>query len=193
MSLGIKTTAEHYTHHCPSLRSYESGMDRNDTMKSETCAAHKLPLELVNAIIDDFLHSDRPALQACGLTCRAWYPPSRAPLFRRIELRQQKQYTAFKNLLERSPHLGHHVKTLCAFYANAADIECLASTADRLGRVRDLMLLRNDENTASPPISFAQIGPVTRLTILGSFKSMPDDITALAGYLALFPSLKESH
>lgn len=70
-----------------------------------------IPHELSDYIVD-FLHGDRRALMACGLTCRSWYPAARYHLYSRIYLSSPAACRILLQLLDGSPYLGQFTRYL---------------------------------------------------------------------------------
>jgi hypothetical protein len=68
------------------------------------------PLELCEAIIDQ-LHSDKPSLRACSLTCNAWVPRSRYHLLHYIGL-YPFNVQNFLDILSSTASPGSYVRTL---------------------------------------------------------------------------------
>ena len=80
-----------------------------------------LPNEVQDRILD-FLHDDKPTLEACALVCRAWVPTSRFHLFRQIQLYPDTADTAMA--IFRNPHCTirscFHVEAWANFNSSAA-------------------------------------------------------------------------
>lgn len=72
---------------------------------------HCLPYEIWEGIID-WLLSDRQALRACAVTCRAWYYPCMINIMHTIILSRRAQLDCLRALLVAKPYLAGFVHTL---------------------------------------------------------------------------------
>ncbi|EMD32799.1 hypothetical protein CERSUDRAFT_77176 [Gelatoporia subvermispora B] len=130
-----------------------------------------LPPELTDRIID-FLHDDLGGLHNCSLTCRSWVAAARLHLFHTVKLDTARKYHTFDQILLLSPHLGLYVRNLTLDMSPQPPSPAFISITSRLGAVTTLRLQGWVKHIHQE--AFAAIGPVTDLTILGSFSELWD-------------------
>jgi len=70
-----------------------------------------IPPELRDEVIDQ-LQTDRAALKACSLTCRAWLSRARYHLFRTVLIDPGHSGNAFRRLMQSSPNITTYIQEL---------------------------------------------------------------------------------
>ncbi|KZT05514.1 uncharacterized protein LAESUDRAFT_607097, partial [Laetiporus sulphureus 93-53] len=65
----------------------------------------QLPIEVWENVVNH-PWDDQRALKRCGLVCRAWYPPRRFHLHRRITIWSAKGVKAYATVLKQTPELS---------------------------------------------------------------------------------------
>ncbi|OCH86434.1 hypothetical protein OBBRIDRAFT_797191 [Obba rivulosa] len=136
--------------------------------------------EILHAIFGH-LEDDARSLWNCALTCRYWLPVSRDHLFQTIDL-SSRRTARFAALLQRSPHLGQHVKRFSVVILSETDARYVSLIAPSLGSVSRLCLhyqahslfdkgpdVSSEDGVPLPaPCNLAAIGPVQELQISGN-------------------------
>ncbi|EMD34935.1 hypothetical protein CERSUDRAFT_96848 [Gelatoporia subvermispora B] len=164
--------------------SFANPMHNISAMASRSPAS-KLPPELINMIVRS---GDFWTQMACGLVAKKWYPPSRADLFKHALLYGPK-LISYKNLLDRSPHLGHYVREVgIVGIESAYHVSCLLSIVKHINNAERLELIFNTQ----PPLraaEFTNIGPVKELHLecASLIEGDEENLLAIAEYLETFP------
>ncbi|EMD34931.1 hypothetical protein CERSUDRAFT_75267 [Gelatoporia subvermispora B] len=128
-------------------------------------------------------------LKVCGLVARKWYLPSRIHLFERAFL-DDERISAFKDLLDQSPHLGHYIRKITLSTESADHLSCIPSIIKYVDNAEELHL-----TCITKPFpraaAFAKIGPVKYLHIYHGrlIEGDTEDLLAIAEYLETFPCI----
>ncbi|EMD34934.1 hypothetical protein CERSUDRAFT_96846 [Gelatoporia subvermispora B] len=132
------------------------------------------------------LRQDGQTLRACGLVARKWYLPSRVRLFERVDLYGER-FSALKDVLDLSPHLGYYVKAIQFSVGHADHLSCLTSIIKRIDSAEVLSLYVTGEFPRA--VVLVNIGPVKELHIcINSWiQGYVEDL--LAEYLETFPRI----
>ncbi|KAH9939215.1 hypothetical protein B0H21DRAFT_825251 [Amylocystis lapponica] len=88
-------------------------------------ASSRLPPELWDHILD-CLRYDPVTLKSCSLTCRAWLPAARLPLFSQVCIPTEERYLEFERFFTESPLIANCVRNLfleCGGYYTLLDRE----------------------------------------------------------------------
>lgn len=157
-------------------------------------SASLLP-ETVDTVID-FLHDNKAALAACGLTCKTWLPSSRFHLFSRIELAMKSpaRIRALTSLLsdQSHSHLKSIVRHLCLKSmsidnASSAEIVKLTSCLPEITSLTLSISDLTDFSTHYFSVMFANLESVEGIEL---DRVLMLDLDQTLDLVYLFPSLK---
>ncbi|SJL18360.1 uncharacterized protein ARMOST_21948 [Armillaria ostoyae] len=122
-----------------------------------------LPLEILDAIIDE-LQRDKKSLLQASLACRAFYPRTRVYLFHTVTLHSKSCCNRFRALFTLSPKLASHFKSLEINYVFPTPEDCGALTVvESLVNVTHLSLSMGDWRDMPDSVRRSSLAPVQKL------------------------------
>lgn len=168
-----------------------SHLTPNQTVQG--CSPIRLPLELVDHVIDHLQH-DRCSLLACALTGRAWLPRSRYYLFRVVDVSADSRRLDALALLAQSPSafllkLVQHLDIDAQQYTSSIQEVLQMFTGTILHAVR--LTIRNVAYAGAnePRELFMRLPVFTSVTTLIVHSSMIKSFSLLCRLVSAFPHL----
>ncbi|KAH9481329.1 hypothetical protein JR316_0005851 [Psilocybe cubensis] len=171
-------------------------------MASRLSIQHRLPLEVIEHIIDQFAdynvdpdgraHIDAESLKACSLTCQAFLPRARKHIFHSFVLIHDVDVYLFANFIHDFPELAHYVRFLYyVFEPSHTGNPLIPAAFQRLTKLTSINLVAGSKTWHDVPRALRT--PLLNLIRFPSIRYLRlEDIYNIAPYeLFPCPNLKE--